>query len=119
MIGSKRMSQYQRFESKELLRGLCVGAGFREEDVDVQVLGKACVVIRATKAMAVEEEAVEEEPAEEVKPVAEKLEVVVPEKAEEEKQPAVEEVVAEEKLKPAKKKKAPKKEKKSEAGEEQ
>lgn len=40
---------FQYFETVDILRDIVVSGGFKEEDVDIEVLGTACVVIRAEK----------------------------------------------------------------------
>ena len=40
---------FQYFESVEQLRKLVIGAGFKSENVVIEVLGNACVVIRCEK----------------------------------------------------------------------
>lgn len=43
------MQAFQYFESVDMLRDLVVRAGFAPEKVDIEVLGRACVVIRCEK----------------------------------------------------------------------
>ena len=40
---------FQYFESVDMLRSLLVKAGFEDDKVDIEVLGNACVIIRAEK----------------------------------------------------------------------
>lgn len=46
---SVQQQAFQYFESVDVLKEMIVNAGFKEEDVTIEVLGTACVVIRCVK----------------------------------------------------------------------
>lgn len=46
---SIQQQAFQLFESTDVLRDMVIKAGFEERNVQIEVLGKACVVIRAEK----------------------------------------------------------------------